>query len=69
MSRELEPSDRIVDHFTEKQLINRLTSCFVRSLEPQLVVQVDGRLPEKLDEARKIKSIVIVGLEQSFVDL
>ena len=65
-SSNFEPRDQILNHFSEWQAfaINPSTIIFANEcrLEPILLVTVDGRLPEKLDETGKVEGIVVVGL-------
>ena len=69
MCSHFEPGDQIVDHFAEEKLIDRFAASLVRCFEPVLVVAVDGRLPEELDEAGKVQCVIVVGPQKLRVDL
>lgn len=67
--RQLKPSHQVLNHFAKQQLFESFASSFMRHLETALVVAVNRRLPEKLDEPREVQSVVIVRLEQFLINL
>lgn len=63
LRRHSEPRYQVLYHFAKEQVLDALTSGLVRGLEAQLAMAVYRRLPEELDEAGKVKSIVAVRFE------
>ena len=69
MSCDFEPSDQIVNHFTEEKLIDWFSAGLVWCFESQLIVAIDGRLPEELHEASEVEEVVLIWLQKLGVDL